>query len=138
MANIESIMNRNVLTIRDDTPIYDAINLLVTCSISGLPVVDEYQKLVGIITEKDMIHISLGSPIDPKSPVSNFMSKQVATFSPQDEIKTVCEFLMANPFRRVPIVENGEVVGVISRRDILKYILKLHGKSVATNDSGGF
>ena len=51
------------------------------------------------------------------------MSTDIKVFGPEDSIIAVCEFFMSNNFRRVPIVEGGKLLGIISRRDIIRLIL---------------
>jgi CBS domain-containing protein len=128
MFEAGNIMTKEVVTVSQDTPVYEAMRLLIDKHISGLPVVDEHNKLAGIITEKDMLRILIDTDSSANKAVSDYMKKDVAVFSPQESIVNICEFLIKNNYRRVPIVKDGVLVGVISRRDIISFILKLRSE----------
>ncbi len=128
MFEAEHIMNKDVITVAIDTPIYEAMNLLVQHKISGLPVIDAQQRLRGIITEKDIIRFLLDENVDERQSVADYMNKDVKSFSPKESVVSIAEFFVNNPFRRVPIVENGKMLGIVARRDIILLMLKIRGK----------
>ncbi len=128
MFEAEHIMSKTVITVAIDTPIYEAMNLLVQHKISGLPVIDAQQRLRGIITEKDVIRFLLDENVDERQSVADYMNKDVKFFSPKDSVVSIAEFFVNNPFRRVPIVENGKMLGIVARRDIIVLMLKIRGK----------
>jgi len=130
MVKAKDIMKKDVITVKRDTPIQDAIKTLVDKNITGLPVVNDDMTLVGIISEKDILrilaHMDLLMVLDDikKSDVTveDFMTKEVVSFEEYDTLSDVCDCLIQKNFRRVPILSGGEVVGIISRRDLVKYI----------------
>ncbi|RKY37217.1 MAG: inosine-5-monophosphate dehydrogenase [Candidatus Omnitrophota bacterium] len=128
MFEIKTIMHKNVFTVGIDTPIYDAMRILIERKISGLPVVDAQNKLLGIISEKDMLKLLFDHEIRTKQTVADYMTKDVKSFTPDASAITLCEFFINHPFRRVPIVENGCLAGIVSRRDIIDLILKIRGQ----------
>lgn len=117
------IMKCGLLTVKRDTPISEAMECLVTHNVSGLPVVDDYMNLVGVISEKDMLKL-LCNPLCSPGNTEDFMTKEVVSFSYDDSLFDVCDCLINNNFRRVPILNQGKLVGIISRTDIMVYILK--------------
>jgi len=117
------VMTANVLTARPETPVIKAIDILLENRISGLPVVEEDNKLVGVVTEKDLLQLLLTEGLNEEDTVGKFMSKKVLQFEEDDEVVPICEFFIKHNVRRVPIVKAGKLVGVISRRDILRLIL---------------
>ncbi|MBN2137445.1 MAG: CBS domain-containing protein [Sedimentisphaerales bacterium] len=119
----EDVMKRGLLTVRRQTPIYDAMNILATEAITGLPVVDDAMNLVGILTEKDMLK-SLRDPYVKAGNAEDFMTENVTSFRSNDSLYDICDCLIENSFRRVPILDAGKVVGIISRADVMIYILK--------------
>ncbi len=123
MNETKNIMATEVITVGQHTPIYDAIEILLENDITGLPVVDDNMTLLGIITEKDIMKLLSGSEID-SAIVEDFMTKKVVSFDSQEDLIAICECLIRNHFRRVPITSNGKLAGIISRRDIIKYILE--------------
>ncbi len=117
------VMTANVVSVHPDTPVLQAIDILLENRISGLPVVLEDNKLVGIVSEKDLLQLLLTEELDEDDTVEQFMSKKVLSFEETDEIVPICEFFIKHNIRRVPIVKEGTLVGIISRRDILRLIL---------------
>ena len=128
MLPIKSIMTTNVITVKPDTLIFDAMQLLVKHKISGLPVVDDEMRLVGILTEKDVLQLLVNEDITYKDTVMHYMTKKVVSFSENDSAIQVCQFLQKSHIRRVPIVKDGKLIGIVSRRDIIALILEAKGK----------
>lgn len=124
MFKVRDLMTRDIVTVRQDTPVYDAMRVLVDNDITGLPVVGDDMTLLGIVTEKDMLRLLYEEHVE-NQPVERFMTRAVVSFGEDDTIIDVCECLINNNFRRVPILSDGKLVGILSRGDIIKYILAL-------------
>lgn len=109
------IMTTNVVSVREDTTIEDAARMLTRNHISGLPVVNRDGSLVGLVTEYDLIskqgHF-----------VSDIMSRSVISVSADTEVDAVAHLLSNEHIRRVPVLENGVVVGIISQADLVRQI----------------
>jgi len=88
-----------------------------------MPVVNDDMTLVGIITEKDILKL-LSVLENDSATVEDFMIKEVVSFDQEEDIIVICECLMKNHFRRIPIISKGKLTGIISRKDIIKYILE--------------
>jgi CBS domain-containing membrane protein len=118
------IMTDNLITVSPDEPATKAASIMVDNKISGLPVVGQDGKLHGIITEMDLLGLLREHNGEGKY-VYDFMTKEVIAFNIEDSIIEISEFFMKSKIRRVPVINNNsEIVGVVSRRDILKQILK--------------
>jgi len=117
------VMKCGLLTVRRETPIYEAMEIIATRSITGLPVVDDCMNLVGIVSEKDMLKL-LYDPNVKAGKTEDFMTEEVVSFNHNADLSDVCDCLINNRFRRVPILDQGKVVGIISRADVITYILK--------------
>ena len=128
MFKAKTVMKTDVISITKDTEIYEAIRLLVEKNITGLPVVNEDQTLAGVITEKDMLRLLYDSE-DLPGTVEEFMTTNVTCFDQEDSLIDVVDSFINNHFRRVPILDEDRLVGIISRKDIITYILKLRRKS---------
>ncbi|HNV23736.1 MAG TPA: CBS domain-containing protein [Candidatus Omnitrophota bacterium] len=121
-------MTKEVISITPQTPIKEIIEILAVKKITGVPVVDENKKLLGIISELDLIGLLLqDSDIDNKK-AEDFITKDVTSFSANDGIDKLCQYLLNKPFRRVPIVDNGCLVGIVSRADIIALIWKKYNE----------
>jgi CBS domain-containing protein len=94
-------------------------------NMSCLPVVDRENFLVGIISEYDIMNFALSGEAD-RTYVRDTMTKNVIAFSPNDSLETIVNICMGKRVHRAPVVENGRLVGIISRRDILREMLALY------------
>ena len=131
MFKAETVMKTDVITVTRDTPIYDAIRTLVESNITGLPVVNDDMTLAGIITEKDVLKLLYENKDEPGN-VEDYMTEDVVRFEHQDSIIDIIRSFTNNHFRRVPIVTDGKLVGIVSRKDIIAYMLKLRRENKAT------
>ena len=127
MFKAKTIMTTNVISVKRGTEIYDAIRTLVENNITGLPVVNDDMSIAGIITEKDVLKL-LYDVNSTANKVEDFMTKGVVSFNEDDNLIDITECLIKNSFRRVPVTAGGKLVGIISRKDIIAYILKLRHK----------
>jgi len=124
---IRRYMTTELLTLRPDMDVLEAIAALVDGRVSGAPVVDAFGTLVGILTERDCIEVLLqaGYHGDPGGRVEEYMSRDPQTVESSASLFDVARRFAAAPFRRFPVLENGRLVGLISRRDVLRHVLDL-------------
>lgn len=125
MIPVKDIMTKDVVTVSPQTPIYEALNLLKKHKISGLPVVYEDMKLVGMLTEKDVLEILIDHKIAVDAAVEKYMTRKIVSFSENDDVIDVCRLFIHMGIRRVPILKDGKVIGIVSRRDIVELILQM-------------
>lgn len=125
MLSAKDVMTTQVICIHKDTPIYEAIDLMVTNSITGIPVIENDSMLVGILSEQDVLRLFHTHEKEKNKAVSEFMTQPAIHFEEYECIGDICSCMMQNSIRRVPITSNGKVVGVISRSDILRQIVNL-------------
>ena len=142
---IREIMETNVITISKDTKYEEVARILYEKNISGLPVVDEEGKVLGVVSEKDIFKVLYPfyqsyyeQPIlytdfenreskatEIRNQVAEvFMSKNVVPISPDDPIMQAGSLMLSRGISRLPVVENGKVVGMVSRKMIYRAILK--------------
>lgn len=125
MPKVKDIMTTEVITIRCDADLHQAIDLMLKHKISGLPVVDDSNNLIGIITEKDLIQVYNKTSDVPFMKVEDLMTKPVITFYEDETFEEICKCLEKTDFRRVPVINAaGQVIGIISRPDITRRILE--------------
>jgi CBS domain-containing protein len=103
---------------------------MVERNITGLPVVNDDMTLAGIISEKDVMKL-LYDIEDKPGKVEDFMTETSFSFDREGSLIDVAECFVKNHFRRVPITSEGKLVGIVSRKDIIKYILELRHKDRA-------
>ncbi len=125
-----TVMTADVISVKRQTDVYDAIKILSESDITGMPVVNDDMSIAGVISEKDVLKLLYD--VDTRTGrVEDFMTKGVVSFNIDDSLIDITECLMKNSFRRVPITAEGKLVGIISRKDIIEYILKLRKKDKA-------
>ena len=135
MLRAKDVMRENVVNVKKATPIYEAIKLLRDNHITGVPVVDDDMALIGILSEKDVLSLLFYAYGDEEQKVvGDFMTQPPVHFDREESLLNVCDCLIANGFRRVPITSKGRLVGIISRADLIDCIL--HLKSVNSGLSG--
>jgi len=130
MFKAKTIMTTNVISVSKQTGIYEAIRTMVENNITGLPVVNDDMSLAGVISEKDVLSL-LYNIEDKPGKVEDFMTKNPVCFNEDDSLIDIAECFIKNDFRRVPIITQGKLAGIISRKDIITYILKLRHKDKA-------
>ena len=129
MLLAKDIMTAHVICIHKDTPIFEAVDLMVTNSITGIPVIENDSILVGILSEQDVLRLFHTYEDEKNKTVSEFMTQPAIHFEEDEYVQDICSCMMQNSIRRVPVTSNGRVVGVISRSDILKQIQNLQQDS---------
>jgi CBS domain-containing protein len=128
MQQAKDIMNRKVICIKKETPVIDAIRVMSEHNITGIPVAEDDMTLVGIISEQDVLRLFHTYKDEQDRTVNDFMTQPAIHFEEDESLLDVCYCLRDNTIRRVPVTSNGKVTGIISRSDILKYILRLCDK----------
>ncbi len=112
---VSDIMTTHVITVRDRTKVEDAARLLARHRISGLPVVDQSDALIGVVTEFDLI-------AKKGATVAEIMTRGVISVSPETGVDEVADLLASWRIRRVPVVASGRLVGIVSRSDLVQQI----------------
>ncbi|MFN3326631.1 MAG: CBS domain-containing protein [Bryobacteraceae bacterium] len=142
------VMTREPVTVAPETTVGEIARLLTERRISGVPVVDSENKLVGIITETDLFPKEKGVPfsmvrlpslfdqwLDPEQirefyeaskgrQARDVMTKDVASVGPEDDIGTAAKIMMNRHVNRIPVVENGKLIGIITRQDLIRWMAK--------------
>ncbi len=125
MLKIKDVMTKSVISVKRETPIYEAMEIMRKKDITGMPVVEDDMTLVGVITEKDVLRLFYANEDEKNETVGFFMTRPAVSYRENENLRSVCDFMMINYFRRVPVVsKQGKLVGIISRPDIIDYILE--------------
>ena len=124
MLEAKEVMTNHVICVGKDTPIFEAIKLMASNNVTGIPVVEDDMTLIGILSEQDVLRLFHTFDDEKDRTVRDFMTQPAIHFEENERLLDVCYCLRDNSIRRVPITSNGKVVGVISRSDIIKCILK--------------
>ena len=121
---VKDYMTTSIIKIKSGQPVYDAIKTLLENRISGAPVTNKQGKLVGILSEKDCLRILANGSFHnfPASIVDDYMSKIITTVNPDTDVFTAADIFLKHTFRRLPVLDDENLIGIISRRDILKAV----------------
>lgn len=120
MATIRDVMSTDVISVHPDTPVAEAIRLLIEYGISGLPVVDDDFRIVGVLSEKDVLKAFYEDARD----VSALMTKNPDALAVDAPLVDAFDSLMTHNFRRLLIHDQGKLVGLISRADLMPLVLE--------------
>ena len=120
---ISGIMSTKLVTIDPEEPLTTVKELFSGKRIHHLPVV-ENGKLIGLITTADLLWLNMGFEQYHTVKVRDVMTKKLATLEPTDKIGSAAELFLLNRFHAVPIVVNGDLIGIVTSFDILKYKFK--------------
>jgi len=117
---ISSIMEEDVITLREGDSIDDVIKMMLLGNLSGFPVVNDESKVIGIVSERDFI--GLVANIITGKRVADFMSRDVVSVRPDTKVEDAARVMISNDFRRLPIVHEGVMTGVVTTSDIINYL----------------
>jgi CBS domain-containing protein len=120
VRNILATKKGQLITIDSDEPVRKAISLLVVNRIGALLVVDSSGKLVGILSERDIMRTAASDEGLFGRPVADIMTKEVVVGMPQDDVIAVAHTMLEKRFRHLPIMDEGQLIGIISIGDVLK------------------
>jgi CBS domain-containing protein len=121
---VVDLMTSDVITASPDTPIKAAARLMVRNKVSGLPVVDENTRVVGIITEADFLRLEVAreeaEDPQPVERVEQVMHCSVLTINPDATVTEAARIMVVNDVNRLPVTDtNGKSLGIISRLDVV-------------------
>ena len=114
---------RKVWTVAPETSVYEGLELMADKNIGALVVVD-VTGIIGIFSERDYArHLALQGKRSRETPVREIMTQVVATMSPSHSMKDCMEVMTNERVRHLPVVENGELIGLVSIGDVVKSIM---------------
>ncbi|MBN2217169.1 MAG: CBS domain-containing protein [Pirellulales bacterium] len=123
-SQVSDVMKRDLVTVPPRLPVSEAITLLLKHKVTGMPVVDEEGNLVGFLSERDCLKILVHARYHnlPTISVGELMTTEVETIGPEVDLLEVANLFLSKPFRRLPVVKDGRLVGLVSRNDVLRAI----------------
>jgi CBS domain-containing protein len=119
---VKDYMARTLVTFKPDTPVLDAVHVLVKNRIAGAPVVDDEGNLLGMLSELDCMRVALqaGYHGDYGGPVRDYMSEGVKTVDMEMSIVDLAQVFIDKPYRRFPVTDNNRLVGQIAHLKLLR------------------
>ena len=120
VAAILADKGRDVLTIAAANTLGDAVAILAKRRVGALVVVEDGDRIIGIVSERDIVRAIAGGAAALDQPVSSVMTKNVMTCSDGETIDSVMSRMTKGRFRHLPVAENGRLTGIISIGDVVK------------------
>lgn len=118
---IQEIMTAKVITVGPDEPVTAAARLLRRWNLGALPVTDGTGRLRGVLTDRDIVLRCLALDNDPAdTKVSEIMSRAVVTVRPDESVQSAAALMAREQLRRLPVAENGRVVGMVTACDLAR------------------
>ena len=122
MYRARDVMSTNVTVLHEDATVVDAIRTLVENGISGAPVVNRDGDLVGVVSEYRLLE-AIYVPQFKACEVREIMTKEPLSITENMYLSDVADLLMQQRIRRLPVVRDGSLVGIVARRDLLRYVM---------------
>lgn len=123
------VMIKDVITVTESTPLKDVARMFVEKKITGAPVVNAEGKLVGVISETDIIRKTNNIGAWSPSTAGQIMTRPAVTVSPNETLQRVCEMMYNRRIHRVVVAEGEQIKGILTTMDILR--------AIATHLKGG-
>ena len=118
---VSDIMSGRVVTIGQKEPVIAAARLLKRMNLGALPVTDDSGRLRGILTDRDIVLRCVAAGADPKTlEIREIMSRGVVTASPDSEVNDAARRMGRGQVRRLPVVDDGKLVGMLSLADMAR------------------
>src|SRR5438093_4867477 len=139
--NVEQVMTHDVVTVRPETPLKEVARLLADHRISGVPVCDDAGRVLGVVSEKDVLFKELGpderrGPLtwlfEPKQPSAKALARTAGeamtsppiTIGRKQTMAQAARLMIEQAVNRLPVVSNGEPVGIVSRGDLVRAFVR--------------
>ena len=132
ISTILATKGSTVVTITPDHTIRDAVKLLTEKRIGAVVVVDATGRPIGIVSERDIVNAVARNEALFGEPVQTIMTADVIIARPGDDLKAVSQTMTVNRFRHLPVMEQGELVGIISIGDVVKAQLAEYAGEIET------
>ena len=123
-AFLSEIMTTKVVTVDISERVEEALRLMVKFDVGSIIVVDK-QKPVGIITERDITRAALRGDSLLRLPARSLMSRPLQTTTPNMEIWRTFELMLKLGVRRLPVVDNDKLVGIVTEKDLTRWVLRI-------------
>ena len=148
---VRDIMSQTVVSVKAETSVGRIAQLMDTHGISGVPVVDDLNRVIGIVTDFDLV--VRNTPIDPPpflpllegripletqshferrirhmvgTEARDLMTEDVITIGANEDVETLAQLMITNKINLVPVVDAGRLEGVVSRADVIRWMTMAH------------
>ena len=117
MTTVREVMSETLFTVSPSTTVGEAVALMAQHRVGSMLVMDS-TNLIGIFTERDTVRAISNSHDAPSHEVSSWMTHEPMTVGPDEQIEAALQTMLDRGFRHLPVVKNGDVIGIVSIRDL--------------------
>lgn len=134
---VSDYMNHNPHAVSASLSINEAVAIMLDEKVIGVPVIDDNKKLIGYLSEQDCVKDMLNKAFHSEEPdtVASAMQTEVMSVAPDTTIVEIAQTIMTNRPKNYPVVDNGKLVGIISRSDVLRALMEHEGDGYFTKVS---
>jgi CBS domain-containing protein len=122
MTQIRDIMKECIVAVRPETTLAEAVRILGRHHVDTAPVVTDDQIVVGMISERELMDVLFDRGVR-SDPISAYMARELVLLSPDDPLSRAAQLFVLHGFRRLPVVERGVLVGIVTRKELLSHTL---------------
>ncbi|RKD31550.1 CBS domain-containing protein [Thermohalobacter berrensis] len=115
---VRDVMTSSVSTARENSSIQEVANQMKNLDVGSIPVCDSNNRPVGIVTDRDIVLRNVAQGQDGNTAVRNVMSTKIVSVTPDTDVHQAAKIMAENQVRRLPVVENGKVIGMLSIGDL--------------------
>lgn len=126
---VKELMTTNVMTVSKSSSVKEAANYMKNLNVGSVPVCDDNNKIVGMVTDRDIVLRNVTEGLSPNSSIDNVMTQNVTTVTPDTDVHEAARLMSEKQIRRLPVVENGNVIGILSIGDLAV-------KNILVDDAG--
>lgn len=127
MLKASDVMVPNPIKVRGDTTVYESIKVMERYNIASLIVVDELDRVLGVVTAKDIVIKAVAKNLDLKlTKIIDIVSRPVTVVEPETSLKDVIMLMIGTGHGHIPVINKaGRVIGIVTIDDVLKFIPEL-------------
>lgn len=132
------IMSKDITVIREEETMRDAAQRLAADDIGVLPICDENKQLKGMLTDRDIVVHVIARGKDPGGTTARELEQgEIVTLRPDDSVEHALDLMAQHQVRRLPVVEDGRIVGMVSQADVAKAVSPEDAGRMLTSISKG-
>ncbi|SET86030.1 CBS domain-containing protein [Salinibacillus kushneri] len=134
MKSIRDIMTRDVSSCSPDDTLYDAAMKMKELDVGVIPVTDNQNHLMGLVTDRDLVLRGYANKKSESTKIQDVISDDLYSVSPETDVQEASQVMAEKQIRRLPVVDNGELVGIVSLGDLSLEKKSDHAAGVALNE----
>ncbi|MBO8155364.1 MAG: CBS domain-containing protein [Bacillaceae bacterium] len=134
MKSVRDIMTTDVSSCKTDDNIYEAARKMSELNVGIIPIVDNEQNLMGVVTDRDLVLRGYAQKKSGSTQITEVMSDELISVSPDTSLQEASQIMADKQIRRLPVVENGKLTGIVSLGDLSQQEESDHAAGVALGE----